>query len=103
METSIHSKFLSDIKYSVIMSDVIKSFDCISYNQYYTTMYQTETSLHTFDCQKFMGKIYYKMNITINPYPATIFCPESVCFFHLFLYSSAFQTRFVHGSQQYGP
>ena len=29
METSVPSKFLSDIEYSVIMSDVIQSFGCI--------------------------------------------------------------------------
>ena len=28
METSVPSNFMSDIEYSVIMSDVIKSFDC---------------------------------------------------------------------------
>ena len=29
METSVPSKFMLDIEYSVISSDVIKSFDCI--------------------------------------------------------------------------
>ena len=29
METSVPSNFMSDIEYSVITSDVIKSFDCI--------------------------------------------------------------------------
>ena len=29
METSVPSNFMSDIEYSVIKNDVIKSFDCI--------------------------------------------------------------------------
>ena len=29
MKTSVPSNFMSDIEYSVITSDVIKSFDCI--------------------------------------------------------------------------
>ena len=29
METSVPSNFMSDIEYSVITSEVIKSFDCI--------------------------------------------------------------------------
>ena len=29
METSVPSNLMSDIEYSVITSDVIKSFDCI--------------------------------------------------------------------------
>ena len=30
METSVFSNFMSDIEYSVVTSDIIKSFDCIS-------------------------------------------------------------------------
>ena len=29
---SVPSNFMSDIEYSVIMSDLIKSFDCIDHN-----------------------------------------------------------------------